>query len=104
MTRSRRAVFAAAPAVLAASFAAWLVFQPSSHPALAAAPADEPAAKGSSAGKDAFAESVKPVLAKYCVTCHNDKKMSGGMTLEPYTDAEKARKAHDLWEKVKEHV
>jgi len=104
MTRSRRAVFAAVPAVLAASVAAWLLLRPSSLPDLAAAPADEPVAKGPSAGKDAFIESVKPVFAKYCLTCHNDKKMSGGMTLEPFSDTASARKSHDLWDKVKEMV
>jgi mono/diheme cytochrome c family protein len=104
MTRSRRAVFAAAPALLAAFVAAWLLFQPSSHPDLAAAPADEPVAKGRSAGKDAFIESVKPVFAKYCLSCHNDKKMSGGMSLEPFSDTASARKSHDLWDKVKEMV
>jgi len=104
MTRSRRAVFAAAPAVLAASVAAWLLFQSPSHPDLAAAPADEPVAKTPSTAKDPFIESVKPAFTKYCITCHNDKKMSGGMTLEPFSDTASARKSHDLWDKVKEMV
>jgi len=103
MTRSPRAVFAA-PALLAALVAAWLLFQPSQDLDLAAAPPDSPAAKAGLAAKDQFVESVKPVFTKYCVTCHNDKKMSGGMTLEPFTDTASARKAHDLWEKVKDHV
>jgi len=105
MTRSPRAVFAAAPALLAASVAALLLFRPISYPDVVAAPPDAPATKGTPiATKDAFVDSVKPVFTKYCVTCHNDKKMSGGMTLEGFTDTASARKAHDTWEKVKDHV
>src|SRR4029077_20390910 len=98
MTRSPRAVFAAAPALLAASVAAcFLFFRPSSFPEVVAAPTDAPATKGTPvATKDAFVESVKPVFSKYCVSCHNDKKMSGGMTLEGFSDTAGARKAHDL--------
>src|SRR5262245_9831281 len=105
MTRSARAVFAAAPALLAASVAAWLLFRPFPYPDVAAAPPAAPSTKGTPvAAKDAFVETVKPVFSKYCVTCHNDKKMSGGMTLEGITDTASARKVHDLWDKVKEMV
>jgi len=104
MTRARRAVLAAVPALIFGLAAVWLQFQPSADLDLAAAPPDTPAAKRSSATKDPFVESVKPLFAKYCVTCHNDKKMSAGMSLEPFNDTASARKAHDLWEKVKEHV
>ena len=44
----------------------------------------------------------KPIFAQYCVTCHNDKKMSAGMTLETFTDTASTRKSPDLWAKVKE--
>ncbi|HKB01748.1 MAG TPA: DUF1592 domain-containing protein, partial [Gemmataceae bacterium] len=94
------------PGFLVALVAAWLVLRPSPSADVAAAPPEAPAAKDAAdaGGKDGFAATVKPVFAKYCVTCHNDKKRSGDMTLEPFTDTASTRKERDLWEKVKENV
>jgi mono/diheme cytochrome c family protein len=100
MTRFRRAVLLT-PALPAAFVAVWLLSRTGSAGQLAAAPKDQPAAP---AGKDPFADTVQPIFSKFCITCHNDKKMSGGMTLEPYKDAAGALKGGDLWAKVREQV
>src|SRR5829696_9026217 len=95
------------PGFLVALLAAWLVLRSSLSADAVAAPPQAPAAKDVAAatvGEDLFAETVKPILAKYCATCHNDKKRSGEMTLEPFTDTASTRKERDLWETVKEEV
>ncbi len=41
----------------------------------------------------------RPLLDKYCVTCHNDKLKTGGLTLQN-ADLTKVPENADLWEKV----
>jgi hypothetical protein len=41
----------------------------------------------------------QPVVSKYCVTCHNDRVKTGGLTLEPRDLARVAADA-EVWEKV----
>lgn len=91
MTRCRRAVFAFAALPAVCTYC--LFSQAPSAPEVVAAPST-----------DQFTDKVKPILAQYCVTCHNDKKMSAGLTLEPFTDTASTRKNPDLWAKVKEMV
>jgi mono/diheme cytochrome c family protein len=103
MTRCRRAILAALPALVAAPVVAWLTFHPSSDATVRAAPPD--AVKANPAPpRDPFAESVRPVFTQFCLGCHNDKKVSGGVSLDPYKDTPAARKARDLWETVKEQI
>jgi mono/diheme cytochrome c family protein len=93
------------PVLPAALVSSWLVLRPSPSADLAAAPPEAPATKDLPApGKDRFAVTVKPVFAKYCVTCHNDKKKSGELSLERLTDTASASKERDLWDKVKEYL
>jgi mono/diheme cytochrome c family protein len=91
MTRCRRAVLAFAALFAVCTYC--LVSRSPSANDVVAAPAS-----------DQFTDKVKPILAQYCVTCHNDKKMSAGLTLEPFTDTASTRKNPDLWAKVKEMV
>jgi mono/diheme cytochrome c family protein len=102
MTRYHRAALA----VLAASVAVCLLARPVSIREADAAPQEKgPAPKEvASASKDVFAEKIKPIFTQFCITCHNDKKMSAGLTLEPFVSTSMARKAPDVWEKVKEMV
>ncbi|HVK12157.1 MAG TPA: DUF1592 domain-containing protein [Gemmataceae bacterium] len=95
--RCRRAVLAC-PALLATGLAACLLVRPGAAPELRAG---QPPAK---AATDPYVESVLPVFARYCVSCHNDKKKSAGLSLAPYKDSASARKARDLWDTVKELV
>jgi mono/diheme cytochrome c family protein len=94
------------PGFFVALVSTWLVLRPSPSADVAAAPPQAPAPKdvAGTAGVDPFVETVKPIFSKYCLTCHNDKKRSGDMTLEPFTDSVSTRKERDLWEKVKENV
>ena len=103
MTRSRRAILAALPALVAVPVVAWLTFRPSPDATLRAAPPDAPK-PNPVPGKDPFADAVRPVFAQFCLGCHNDKKVSGGVSLEPFKDTAGARKARDLWETVREQV
>ena len=89
-----RAVLAC-PALLAAGIAIWLFVRPAEVAELSAAPPPPPS------GKDQFVETVLPLFTKYCVACHNDKKKSAGLSLEPYKDTAGARKARDLWEMLR---
>src|SRR5947209_16625839 len=101
MTRVRRAILTALPVLLALPAVAWLAFRPSAAGELRAAP---PAANPAPAGKDPYAEGVRPVFVQFCLGCHNDKKVAGGVSLEPYKDTASARKARDVWETVKEQL
>jgi mono/diheme cytochrome c family protein len=101
MTRSRRAIPAVVASLLLLPLIAWLASRPSAVGELQAAP---PPNAPTPPAKDVFADAVRPVFAQLCLGCHNDKKVSGGLSLEPYKDAASAKKARDLWETVKEQV
>jgi hypothetical protein len=51
-----------------------------------------------------FADDVAPVLAKYCTTCHNDKRLRGDLSLEPFKADADALKQPKLWEKVAQNL
>ena len=53
---------------------------------------------------DDFGSVVKPFLVKYCTSCHNDAKMSAGLSLEPYADRAGVLKHRDVWEGVQEQL
>src|ERR1700743_1537398 len=48
---------------------------------------------------DTSKPSVRTVLDKYCVTCHNTKLKTAGLQLDT-TDVEHVAERADLWEKV----
>ena len=47
-----------------------------------------------------YQKSVQPVLARYCLTCHNAKLKVGNLNFEAYKDAAAALKDPDVWESV----
>ena len=103
MTRSPRAIRVALLALLGIPALLWFASRPDGDGVLVAAPKD--AAKSAPApSKDVFADTVRPVFAQFCLGCHNDQKVSAGLTLEPYRTAADATKARDLWGMVKEHL
>ena len=51
----------------------------------------------SSKPDDPFAEKIHPFLTTYCVKCHNDEKLSGGMSLEKYKDQAAALDDRKIW-------
>jgi uncharacterized membrane protein len=51
-----------------------------------------------------FANTVRPVLAKHCFSCHNAKLTFGKLNLEATRDPGSASSQTDVWEKVREKV
>src|SRR3954451_9659093 len=97
MTSVRQACAVALPFVLAVSVVCTLGL--TSNHALWSAP-PQPAASV----KDVFAETVRPIFTQFCIGCHNDKKISAGLTLEAFKTSADTKKARDLWESVKDLV
>src|SRR5689334_4352608 len=100
MTRVRRATLTALPVVLVTAVVAGDAFRPSADGQLRATPPANP----TPAAKDPFAETVRPVFGQFCVGCHNDKKRSGGVSLEPFKSTADTRKARDVWDTVREQL
>ena len=66
-------------------------------------PAVNPAPAKPVAG-DVYNSQVRPLLVKYCNGCHGEQKPAAGLNLEAYKDATAAKKARDVWERVREEV
>jgi hypothetical protein len=62
------------------------------------------AALSASASADDFAKNAQPVLAKYCLSCHGEKKQSGDVAFDKFTDAKSAANSLELWERTLENV
>lgn len=62
-------------------------------PAPSAAPATGPVT---------LSEHIKPVMEKYCIDCHNDKKQKGDVNLLPVLSNPKLEDNRKVWEKVAE--
>src|SRR5262245_22466364 len=50
-------------------------------------------------GQQRAPSSQKPLLTEYCITCHNDKAKTGGLTLEQL-DIDHPETNAETWEKV----
>ncbi|MGL6074728.1 MAG: DUF1592 domain-containing protein [Fimbriiglobus sp.] len=61
--------------------------------------AQPPAAKPTAADA-ALKEKLNPFFTKYCNSCHNSEKQSGGVPLDIYKDAASARKDRKMWETI----
>ena len=113
---SRAAVFVTAGAVGFSFAAATLLAEVpaetalarsgSEHPSVSARAAPAPAAVPAAVQAPAPAQaatlpSPRAVLDRYCVTCHNDRLRTGGLTLDPTTvDASDPSRDADVWERV----
>jgi hypothetical protein len=62
------------------------------------------AARAAEAAKPTFDADVKPLLAKYCVSCHNTAKPKGKLALDKYPSQDAALKDTKVWEKVVENL
>ena len=51
-----------------------------------------------------FEKTVKPLFAKYCYTCHNDRKKKGDLSLESFQTESDALREKPIWEKVLHNV
>src|SRR5438132_866230 len=54
--------------------------------------------------QDGFSQSVRPVLAQHCVTCHNEKMMTGGLNLGAFLDDAGAKASPEVWRRVLDKV
>src|SRR6185503_5322164 len=81
--------------VSALAMAMWVVSAVWSDPLTAGpqAPARAAAAPAHTASE------YGPVVTKYCVTCHNDRAKTGGLTLEKM-DVSNVGAGADVWERV----
>jgi len=62
--------------------------------------ASQPAApQAALPGSSGVAAAYRPVLDKYCVTCHNQRAKTGGLTLDA-ADLSDVASSPDIWEKV----
>ncbi|MFM7151644.1 MAG: c-type cytochrome domain-containing protein, partial [Gemmataceae bacterium] len=77
----------------------YLVVQ-GSVPRASARPADPAPASLS----EEFSKEVQPLLKRYCVRCHSEKKAEGDIDLGKFTSLEGIRKETRVWQKVLEVV
>src|SRR5437867_6986764 len=56
------------------------------------------------AGADSFEKSVRPVLAKTCAPCHNERITSGGLNLAPYSAPGSIAQHRDDWQKILQKI
>ena len=57
-----------------------------------------------SGGEKDFANGLSPWLRKNCITCHNEKKASGGVDFSNFKNQSSAKARFDLWKKAVEQV
>ena len=54
--------------------------------------------------QDPFATTVKPLLNKSCSPCHNDRSASGGVNIQPFTEATSVSEFRQDWERVVQKI
>ena len=50
---------------------------------------------------DAYSREVRPLLAKYCLSCHGDNKPKGGLNLASLKEAESFKVWKHVWDRLK---
>ena len=51
-------------------------------------------------GQDAYVREVRPLLARYCFSCHGGNEPKGGLNLKAFTGDEKAARWKEVWDRV----
>lgn len=54
--------------------------------------------------KDAFAQELRPIFAKYCVSCHGGKKPKAHLALDAFKDEDAFSKDPELLDKIQEKL
>jgi hypothetical protein len=54
--------------------------------------------------KTSFDQLVKPMLAKTCAPCHNDRMASGSLNITPYSTPNSLTEGRDGWERILQKV
>ena len=95
-----RAVMKSRPALFALVTCGWMAVAWWSVPApRLAAQAQEPAARSGQPTPVSSSPDIKPVLDKYCITCHSQRLKTAGLVLEG-VDASSPAAQPELWERV----
>ena len=55
-------------------------------------------------GNAGFKDEIRPLLAKYCISCHGPTKPKGDLNLAAYADGDSILKAPKVWELVADYV
>jgi mono/diheme cytochrome c family protein len=71
---------------------------------LVAADEKAPSPPAKTQAADSFATNVRPLIQKYCIDCHNDKKTSGELNLAVFKDTASVVKQFATWETVKKRL
>jgi hypothetical protein len=53
---------------------------------------------------DSFSREIRPLLDKYCVSCHGPTKMKGGVNFANFTNTVSVYRDHKLWDKAAEKL
>src|SRR5262249_53985400 len=67
-------------------------------------PISEAADKDASKAEDSFSKDLRPIFAKYCVTCHGGSKPKGHLSLEAFKDEEAILKNPEVLDKIQEKI
>src|SRR5437868_2377809 len=59
---------------------------------------------GKKEAKDSFAQDLRPIFAKYCVTCHGGKKPKAHLALDAFKDEDSFSKDPELLDKIQEKL
>ena len=51
-----------------------------------------------------FSTQIKPLLSKYCISCHSTEKQKGELDLERVTSLKEAQNEPDIWKQIIEQV
>ncbi len=51
-----------------------------------------------------FSTTVRPLLARHCIGCHNEKLRTGGLALDHYRNAGSTHLDREVWEKVLKRI
>ncbi|MDX1950569.1 MAG: DUF1592 domain-containing protein [Verrucomicrobiota bacterium] len=49
-------------------------------------------------------ETIRPILEKYCLTCHSTEKQKGELDLEQFSSLEEVRKQPKIWQSIVEQI
>lgn len=60
--------------------------------------------KPTATSEASFSDQIAPLLAKYCINCHGDKKPKGGVNLAKLTDESSLAASQKVWQLVVENV
>src|SRR5262245_48684849 len=61
---------------------------------------DLPSSQAAPEAPPSFEQEIRPLLAKYCVACHGEKKAEAEVNLAAFQSEEKVLQSQKLWKRV----